>query len=61
MQDIPYDVWLHIMSFLPPEEVENVYTLNSTLLSIALDARYRLAFIGSLNNRSTVRSLNRLT
>ncbi|KAF8910608.1 hypothetical protein CPB84DRAFT_1764116 [Gymnopilus junonius] len=61
MQDIPYDVWLHITSFLSPEEVSNLYTLNSSLLGIALDARYRMAFIGSLNRRSTERSLNRLT
>ena len=61
MQDIPYDVWLHIASFLGPEEVENLLTLNSMFLSIALDTRYWMAFIGPLYRRATQRSLNRLT
>ncbi|PPQ95216.1 hypothetical protein CVT26_014907 [Gymnopilus dilepis] len=61
MQDIPYDVWLHIASFLGPEEVENLLTLNTMFLSIALDTRYWMAFIGPLYRRATQRSLNRLT
>ncbi|KDR76141.1 hypothetical protein GALMADRAFT_247352 [Galerina marginata CBS 339.88] len=60
VQEIPYDIWRHITGFLPSEEVKKLYRVNSMLLSISLDERYKSALIGSLFQIDTERSLNRL-
>ncbi|KAJ3516806.1 hypothetical protein NLJ89_g896 [Agrocybe chaxingu] len=59
--DLPYDIWLHITSFLPLSQLKTLYPANSALLEIALDARYRTEFIGPLAHPDTKRALARLT
>ena len=60
VQDVPYDVWRHITSFLSPDEVERLYTVNRMLFSLAMDQRYKEAVIGFLYHPDTERSLTRL-
>jgi len=60
VQDVPYDVWRHITSFLSPDEVKQLYTVNRTLFSLAMDQRYKEAVIGFLFHPDTERSLTRL-
>ncbi|CAA7267001.1 unnamed protein product [Cyclocybe aegerita] len=59
--DLPYDIWLHIASFLPLSQLKTLYPINSALLGIALDARYRTGFVGPLAHPDTKRALARLT
>lgn len=38
---IPYEIWLHIASFLNKEEIWNLRYLSHVFLDIAMDSRYR--------------------
>jgi hypothetical protein len=60
MQDIPYDIWQHIVSFLSSEDVKGLLSVNGVLFSIAMDERYKESLIGSLFSTHTRRSLKRL-
>ncbi|KAF8806998.1 hypothetical protein BYT27DRAFT_7292709 [Phlegmacium glaucopus] len=60
IENVPYDVWRHITSFLPPAEVKQLYTLNHSLLSIAMDERYKTANFGFLFQKQTMKTLARL-
>ncbi|KAG5720660.1 hypothetical protein E4T56_gene4946 [Termitomyces sp. T112] len=40
VERIPYDVWLHISTFLPRNVVENLYGVNSSFLKVSTAARY---------------------
>ena len=60
MQDIPYDIWERISTFLPIDEVKNLLCVNGALFDIAMNARYRTSTIGSLSLFETQRSLGRL-
>lgn len=43
---LPHDVWLNIANYIPFLVLRNLYSLNSSLFHIALDARYRqISFI----------------
>jgi hypothetical protein len=46
MAELPYDVWLHIISFLNREEVWRLLSINRTLFSIAMDDHYKTTSIG---------------
>jgi hypothetical protein len=46
MAELPYDVWLHIVSFLKHEEVWRLLSVNRTLFSIAMDDHYKTTSIG---------------
>lgn len=60
IEHVPYDVWRHITSFLPPAEVEQLYGLDRSLLSIAMDERYKAASFGPLSQKQTMKCLARL-
>jgi hypothetical protein len=60
-QDLPYDVWEHITTFLSTEETKKLLDVNRTLFTIAMNKRYRTSTIGSLLQKDTRRSLARLT
>lgn len=60
LEHVPYDVWRHIASFLPPVEVEQLYTLNRSLFNIAMDERYKATGFGLLFQRQTLRTLSQL-
>ena len=38
---LPFDIWLHIASFLPSSQLRNLYTVNHALFEIAMDERYK--------------------
>lgn len=40
--DFPFEIWLHIAQFLPPDELQVLYTVNSALFNIAMDERCKL-------------------
>ncbi|KDR76197.1 hypothetical protein GALMADRAFT_225877 [Galerina marginata CBS 339.88] len=58
--DLPYDVWLHVASYLSSEEVKRLYSVNRVLFNIAMDLLYNTGFIGSLFHSETHRALTRL-
>ncbi|KAF8972211.1 hypothetical protein BDZ97DRAFT_1650235 [Flammula alnicola] len=60
MQDLPYDVWWHITTFLSSDQIKGLLTVNRLLFGIAMDERYRTSLIGSLFHPDTLRSLKRL-
>lgn len=60
MQDIPYDICQHIVSFLPSEDVKGLLSVNRVLFFLAMDERYKVCFIGSLFSNDIYRSLKKL-
>jgi len=46
MAELPYDVWLHIISFLNRDEVWRLLSVNRTLFSIAMGEHYKTTYIG---------------
>jgi len=38
---LPFDIWLHITSFLPASQLRNLYGVNHALFEIAMDERYK--------------------
>jgi len=38
---LPFDIWLHIASFLSKAELWDIRTLNRVIFDIALDSHYR--------------------
>jgi hypothetical protein len=38
---LPFDIWLHITSFLSKAELWDIRTLNRLIFDIALDSHYR--------------------
>jgi F-box-like len=38
---LPFDIWLHIASFLPVSQLRNLYAVNRALFDIAMDERYK--------------------
>lgn len=60
MDDVPYDVWHSITTFLSSQEVKRLYTLNRSLYNIAMDERYRKVFIGSFTDERTKRNIKRV-
>jgi hypothetical protein len=46
MAELPYDVWLHIISFLNSDEVWRLLSVNRTLFSIAMAEHYKTTYIG---------------
>jgi len=48
MAELPYDVWLHIISFLNHDEVWRLLSVNRTLFSIAMAEHYKMSYIGFL-------------
>ncbi|PPQ94236.1 hypothetical protein CVT25_006662 [Psilocybe cyanescens] len=49
MDDIPYELWLHITSFLLQDEIWALRSLNKSLFSIAMESRFQTVAV-SLNN-----------
>jgi hypothetical protein len=60
VQDVPSHIWRYITSFLSPDEVKQLYTVNRMLFCLAMDQRYKEAFIGRLFHPDTERGLTRL-
>ena len=56
---IPYDVWLHVAQFIPQYQLRDLYAVNSHLLDIAMNERYRSVELNLLN-KSSMRKLIRL-
>ncbi|KAF8183425.1 hypothetical protein BJ912DRAFT_551433 [Pholiota molesta] len=59
-QDLPYDVWEHITTFLSSAETKRLLCVNRTLFAIAMNERYRTRTIGNML-WDTRRSLARLS
>ncbi|KAJ8076854.1 hypothetical protein PM082_001277 [Marasmius tenuissimus] len=56
---LPHDVWAHIASFLPPSQLDDLYSLSSTFFNIAMDQRYHQISLSYLT-RKMVRTLERI-
>jgi hypothetical protein len=39
--ELPFDVWLHIGSFIPPEQLKALYTLNCAFFNLEMNERYK--------------------
>jgi hypothetical protein len=37
---LPYEIWLHIATFIPPALLRNLYSVNRSFFDIAMNARY---------------------
>ena len=57
---IPDDIWFHIAQFLPDAVLVDLLAVNSTLLNIGLDVRYREVTVTDLVNSSLAKKLLRL-
>ena len=51
MIELPYEIWLMIVDYLPIHHVRRLYSVNEALFSIALDLRYKEASIAVLPDR----------
>ncbi|KAF9473911.1 hypothetical protein BDN70DRAFT_997394 [Pholiota conissans] len=60
-QDLPYDIWEYITTFLPSAETKKLLDVNHALFDIAMNERYRTTTVGSLIQKETSRTLARLT
>ncbi|KAG2017525.1 hypothetical protein CC2G_007031 [Coprinopsis cinerea AmutBmut pab1-1] len=62
MPELPYEIWLEVVQYLPPEKLFQIGTLNRHLRSIALDERYKKAQIhyhGDAKTRDFLTSMRR--
>ncbi|KAL0955898.1 hypothetical protein HGRIS_002094 [Hohenbuehelia grisea] len=59
MDQLPYETWLQILSYLTTSDAENLATLNRTLFDLTLSSRYRSINIECLDTR-TVRLVRHL-
>jgi hypothetical protein len=50
--DLPYDIWLEIVKFLPGDIVRRLFSVNRVLFEIAMDERYREVEIMTLDRRT---------
>jgi hypothetical protein len=51
--DLPYDIWLEIVKFLPSYLVRTVLlTVNSSFFELSMDERYREVEITTLDRRT---------
>ena len=41
--DLPLDVWHHIVSFIPAEQLRTLYGVDHTLFNLAMNIRYKEA------------------
>ena len=62
MVDIPFDIWLHITSFLSKAELWDIRTINRMVFHIALDNHYRSVNINLdfCEKRENIQSFRRL-
>jgi len=67
MSDLPFELWLHITSFISDSEVWELRAVNRILLEVALDRRFRtVAFYlpfskPTKSDQWEIRKLRRLT
>jgi hypothetical protein len=50
--DLPYEIWLQIVEFLPSDFVRTLLTVNSSLFEIATDERYREVRVTTLDEQT---------
>lgn len=43
---LPFDIWQHIALFIPHETLRTLFTVNSALFDISMEARYRAMSFG---------------
>ncbi|EAU89393.2 hypothetical protein CC1G_07619 [Coprinopsis cinerea okayama7 len=49
--EVPLEIWLIIIQFLPPKEVSRLYSVNRSLFEICMDVKYRhLHFEGAIED-----------
>ena len=60
MVHIPDDIWFHIAQFLPDAVLLRLLPVNSILLHIALDLRYREVTVTDLVSAELAKKLLRL-
>lgn len=41
-QDLPFEIWLHIASFLPTDQLQRLCTVNRMLYGIAMSEKYKV-------------------
>ncbi|KAJ8481175.1 hypothetical protein ONZ45_g15393 [Pleurotus djamor] len=59
MQDLPHEIWLHIVHYIPDDELKKLYSVNSLFLDLALNTKYKELTFQWLN-LSEIRLLNRI-
>ena len=47
MNNLSYDIWFQITSYLPDDEVKLLYAVNRALFDIAMDLRYEAVTISA--------------
>jgi len=59
--DLPVDVWLHIASFIPIEQLRTMYGVDRTFFNLAMDIRYKEVDLHRNRNEKVIlRTLCRL-
>jgi len=57
MTELPYEIWLLIVEYLPDYHIRRLYSVNKAFFSIALDLRYREVCLGILADRVVERTI----
>ncbi|PFH48747.1 hypothetical protein AMATHDRAFT_64673 [Amanita thiersii Skay4041] len=57
--DLPIDVWLYTVQFIPEDELDRLLSLNSLFFHLVMQKRYREVFIDYMNAKA-MRRLSRL-
>jgi hypothetical protein len=52
VMDLPFEIWLHITSFVPTDQLRRLYAVNRILYAIAMSERYKV--IGFCNEAATI-------
>ncbi|EAU85187.1 hypothetical protein CC1G_06203 [Coprinopsis cinerea okayama7 len=60
MPDLPYELWLHVLRYVPKDRHFNLRRVNRTIYNIILDERYREGRIHYLAERKTQKLLKAL-
>jgi len=51
MKELPYEILLLIIDYIPVHQVRRLYSVNKALFNIALDLRHKDASLGILQDR----------
>jgi hypothetical protein len=59
--ELPFDIWLHIGSFIPAKQLKALHTLNSAFFNLEMNERYKEVDLYRNSRKTTIpESISRL-
>jgi hypothetical protein len=59
--DLPFDVWLHIASFIPAEQLRTLCEVDRTFFNLAMNIRYKEVVLYHIRDEQVIsRTFSRL-